>query len=256
VVVITGGIDLSVTSAIALASTCGGLLLSADRHASPNVALGIAAMIAVGLGIGALNGVAVSLLRMPPFIVTLAAMTFFSGYAVWLTKSMNVHHLAPGFVAIGKQVWTALLVAGGAAAAAHFVLRSTLLGSWVYAVGSNVRTARVSGVPVAAVLVAAYAMSGLAGALASILYTGRLETGSPVMGQRVLLDVIGAVAIGGTSLFGGKGKIAWTLYGVLFMALMDNSLNLLGLSNFEILVAKGMVILGAALLDAARRRYA
>jgi ribose transport system permease protein len=256
IVVITGGIDLSVTSVIALASTCGGLLLSSDRTASPSAVLGIAAMVAIGLAVGALNGAAVALLRMPPFVVTLAGMMFFGGYAVWLTKSINIHHLAPAFVEIGKQAWMALILAGGAALAAHLLLRRTLLGRWLYAVGSNARTSRVSGIPVPAVLVAAYAISGLSGALASILYTSRLETGSPVMGQRVLLDVIGAVVIGGTSLFGGKGKITWTLYGVLFMALIDNSLNLLGLSNFGILIAKGLLILGAALLDAARSRYA
>jgi ribose/xylose/arabinose/galactoside ABC-type transport system permease subunit len=256
VVVITGGIDLSVTSVIALASTCGGLLMSADRQFGAGAPAGIAAMIAIGIAVGLLNGAAVSLLRMPPFIVTMAAMTFFGGYAVWLTKSMNVYHLPAGFVAIGNQVWTALLVAGGAAVAGHLMLRRSLLGRWLYAVGSNARTSRVSGVPVAWVIVAAYAVSGLCGSLASVLYTGRLETGSPVMGQRVLLDVIGAVVIGGTSLFGGKGKIAWTVYGVVFMALMDNSLNLMGLSNFGILIAKGLLILAAALLDAARNRYA
>jgi ribose transport system permease protein len=256
IVVITGGIDLSVTSVIALASTCGGLLLSSDRTASPSAVLGIGAMVAIGLAVGALNGAAVALLRMPPFVVTLAGMMFFGGYAVWLTKSINIHHLAPAFVEIGKQAWMALILAGGAALGAHLLLRRTLLGRWLYAVGSNARTSRVSGIPVAAVLVGAYAISGLSGALASILYTSRLETGSPVMGQRVLLDVIGAVVIGGTSLFGGRGKITWTLYGVLFMALIDNSLNLLGLSNFGILIAKGLLILGAALLDAARSRYA
>jgi ribose/xylose/arabinose/galactoside ABC-type transport system permease subunit len=256
VVVITGGIDLSVTAVIALASTCGGLLLTFDRHASPSALAGAAAMIAIGLAIGVVNGAAIAWLRMPPFVVTMAGMIFFGGLAIWLTRSANVHHLAPAFLAVGNQLWSALLLAGGAAVAAHLVLSRTLLGRWLYAVGSNARAARVSGVPVAAVLIAAYAVSGLSGALASILYTSRLETGSPVMGQRVLLDVIGAVIIGGSSLFGGKGKIPWTVYGVLFMALMDNSLNLLGLSNFQILIAKGLLILGAALLDAARSRYA
>jgi ribose transport system permease protein len=212
-------------------------------------------MLGIGLAIGALNGAAVALLRMPPFLVTMAAMMFFGGFAVWLTRSTNVQHLAPGFLAIGKQIWTAALLAVGAAAAGHLLLRRTLAGEWIYAVGSNAKTARVSGVPVAAVVIAAYAVSGLSGAVGSILYTSRLETGSPVMGQRILLDVIGSVVIGGTSLFGGKGGIVWTLNGVLFMALLDNSLNLLGLSNFGVLIAKGLLILGAALLDAARSRH-
>ena len=92
-------------------------------------------------------------------------------------------------------------------------------------------------------------------AISSILYTGRLETGTPVLGQRILLDIIGATVIGGTSLFGGKGKIVWTLFGVLFLKLIDNSLNLLNLSIFSITMVKGGVILFAALMDALRNRF-
>ena len=92
-------------------------------------------------------------------------------------------------------------------------------------------------------------------AAASVLYTGRLETGSPVLGQRILLDVIGATVLGGTSLFGGKGRVSWTFFGVLFLSLLDNALNLLGLSHFTIMMVKGGVILLAALLDTARTRW-
>ena len=90
--------------------------------------------------------------------------------------------------------------------------------------------------------------------IASILYTGRLETGSPVLGQRILLDIIGAAVIGGVSLFGGKGKVIWTLFGVLFLSVIDKSLQLLGLSQFWVLVIKGGVILAAAIADATRHR--
>jgi ribose/xylose/arabinose/galactoside ABC-type transport system permease subunit len=136
------------------------------------------------------------------------------------------------------------------------MLERTWLGRWLEAVGSDARAARVSGVPVAGVTVAAYVLSGVTGAIGSILYTGRLETGSPVMGQRILLDVIGAVVIGGNSLSGGRGRVVWTIYGVVFMTAIDNSLNLLGLSNFGVLMVKGSLIAGAALLDAARNRHA
>jgi ribose transport system permease protein len=91
--------------------------------------------------------------------------------------------------------------------------------------------------------------------VASVLYTGQGETGSPVLGQRILLDIIGATVIGGTSLFGGKGKIVWTLFGVLFLKLIDNSLNLLNLSIFSITMVKGAVILFAAVMDALRNRW-
>jgi len=107
---------------------------------------------------------------------------------------------------------------------------------------------------VAGVTVSAYVASGVLAALASVIYTGQAETGSPVMGQRILLDIIGATVIGGTSLFGGKGKVLWTFFGVLFIKLMDNSLNLLDLSYFSIMMVKGGVILFAALMDSMRNQ--
>ena len=111
-----------------------------------------------------------------------------------------------------------------------------------------------SGVPVNGVLVSAYVVSGLFAAVAAILYTGQAESGSPVLAQRLLLDIVGATVIGGTSLFGGRGSIAGTLCGVLFLKLIDNSLNLLDLSHFAIMMVKGAVILLAALVDTLRRR--
>jgi ribose/xylose/arabinose/galactoside ABC-type transport system permease subunit len=213
-------------------------------------------MLATGTAIGAANGIGVSVLRMPPFIVTLTAMMFFSGLAVWLTRSMNVSHLPGSFLALGKDTRIALLLCGGVATGAHLLLCHTVAGRWFYAAGSNPRTCRVSGIPVSAVVVWAYALSGFCAAVGSIVYTARLETGSPVMGQRILLDVIGAVVIGGTSLFGGRGRVLWTVFGVLFMSLIDNTLNLMGLTSFSVLIAKGAVILLAALMDAARSRYA
>ena len=117
------------------------------------------------------------------------------------------------------------------------------------------RTAYVSGVPVRTTVMAAFVLSGMLAALASIVYTARLQTGTPILGERILLDVIGAAVIGGTSLFGGKGKVIWTVFGVLFLVLIDTTLKLLGASLFVIYVIKGSVILAAALLDTLRTRY-
>ena len=123
-------------------------------------------------------------------------------------------------------------------------------------VGQNAIAARISGVPVNGVIIGAYAFSGFCAALASVLLMGRLETGSPVLGREILLDVIGATVVGGTSIFGGKGKVAWTFFGVLFLTVLDNALNLLNMSQFSITIAKGIVILLAAVLDATRQRFA
>jgi ribose/xylose/arabinose/galactoside ABC-type transport system permease subunit len=257
VVLITGGIDLSVTSVIGLASVAGASVISTDAGllAGSPVAIpaAIGTMVLIGATVGAFNGAAVTQLRMPPFIVTLTTMMFFSGLAVWATRSRPIYNLPAAFNALGKGVWL-LVIAATVAVAAHVLLSRALAGRWIYAVGINARASRISGVPVDGVIVFAYALSGACAGIASVLYTARLETGSPVLGQRILLDVIGATVIGGTSLFGGKGKILWTVFGVALICVIDNTLNMLGLSYFVVMMVKGGVILGAALLDAVRTR--
>jgi ribose/xylose/arabinose/galactoside ABC-type transport system permease subunit len=209
----------------------------------------------LGGGLGACNGAAVTWLRMPPFIVTLTTMMFFSGVAIWVTQSRNIGNLPAHFNALGARVELALGLTLAVAGIAHVLLSRSLLGRWLYAVGHNSKAALISGAPVSGITMGAYVLSGVCAALASILYTGRLETGSPVLGQRMLLDVIGATVIGGTSLYGGHGKVLWTLFGALFLTLLDNSLNLLNLSYFTIMMAKGAVILLAAVIDTARRHW-
>ena len=258
VVLIGGGIDLSVTSIIALCSITGAAVLNGDHGwlAGNPLALpaGIAATLLTGALIGGFNGLAITWFRMPPFIVTLTSMMFFSGLAIWLTQSKNIGNLPPTFNAIGSRLWIAFPATLLLGCGAHFLLSRTIGGRWLYAAGHNARAARISGVPVQGVLVVSYVVSGLCAALASILYTGQAESGSPILGQKLLLDIIGATVLGGTSLFGGKGKIVCTLFGVLFIKLIDNSLNLLDLSYFTIMMVKGGVILFAAFLDALRNK--
>ena len=258
IVLITGGIDLSVTSIIALTSVTGAAVMSGDHGwlaGSPlAVPAGILAMLAVGALVGVFNGVAVTQFKMPPFIVTLTSMMFFSGLAIWLTKSKNIGSLPAVFNAIGGKTGLAFTVAAMLGLAAHAMLSRSLWGRWLYAVGHNARAADISGVPVNGVIVSAYVVSGVFAAVASVLYTGQAESGSPVLAQRLLLDIVGATVIGGTSLFGGRGKLLWTLFGVLFLKLIDNSLNLLDLSYFTIMMVKGAVILFAAVMDSARTR--
>lgn len=258
IVLITGGIDLSLSSTIALCSITGAAVMSADQGALANHALavpvGLAAMLAVGACVGLVNGLSVARLKMPPFIVTLTTMMFFSGLAIWLTRSRNIGSLPSTFNAIGGKAVPCLVVALLAGAAAHLLLSRTLLGRWLYAIGHNSRAARISGVPVEGVTIAAYVLSGLLAAVASILYTGQAESGSPVLAQRLLLDIVAATVIGGSSLFGGRGKIVGTLFGAVFIKLIDNSLNLLDLSYFTIMIVKGGVILLASFVDSWRTK--
>jgi len=263
VVLITGGIDLSVIAIIPMASVLGAWIMTDDGGvlaghpwAAP---VAIICMLAVGTLLGIINGSLITVFSMPPFIVTLATQMFFVGLAVWLVQSENIYPLPKAFNLIGSGrvfgVPYALIVTGPVVLAAHFLLTRTLMGKWLYAVGHNIKAALICGVPTRSVVIFAYAFSGFCAAGAAILYTARLETGSPAHGREILLDVIGAVVIGGTSLFGGKGKIPWTVFGVLLIILIDNSLNMLGLSHFSIMMVKGGVILLAALIDAVRNRW-
>ena len=253
VVLVTGGIDLSVTSIMALTSIAGAAVMGGDHGwlaGSPlAVPVAILAMLVVGALVGLCNGVAITQFKMPPFIVTLTSMMFFSGLAIWLTKSKNIGNLPAAFNAIGGKTGLAFAAAAMLGLAAHLMLSRSLWGRWLYAVGHNARASFISGVPVSRVIISAYVVSGVCAAVAAVLYTGQAESGSPVLAQRLMLDIVGATVIGGTSLFGGRGKILWTLFGVLFLKLIDNSLNLLDLSYFTIMMVKGAVILFAALMD-------
>ncbi|RYD32046.1 MAG: ABC transporter permease [Verrucomicrobiaceae bacterium] len=257
VVLIGGGIDLSATAIIALASVAGSKIMTlsggwmAAHPAAVPVAVG--AMLLAGFLTGLTNGIAIAWLRMSAFIVTLTSLMGVSGLTVWFTDSKNIAELPAGFLSLGQRLPPALGIAAGALALTHLMLTRSIYGRWIHAVGHNAATARVSGVPVPLITALSYAVSGLSAGAAAILLTGRLETGSPVLGQTLMLDIIGAAVIGGTSLFGGRGNVLWTVSGVLFLTLLDNALNLRGLSHFVIMMIKGAVILLAAGLDVVRR---
>lgn len=158
-VLISGGIDLSATSTIALTSVFGGMIMNSSNgwfashpFAAP---LAIVLMLLLGAVIGGFNGLSVTKLRMPAFMVTLTTMMFLSGLAIWLTKSKNISGLPATFTALGNRLWLVLLIAVGLSAVAHVMLTRSLFGHWLRAVGYNSRTARVSGVPVDGVVIAA-----------------------------------------------------------------------------------------------------
>jgi ribose/xylose/arabinose/galactoside ABC-type transport system permease subunit len=263
-VLMVAQIDLSATSIMAMGCVVGASIMTDQGGylggtSAPVVA--ILAMVAVGVLIGVLNGVCTIVFDMPSFLVTLTTMMFFSGAAVWYTAAhtssgSSIGSLPPAFIEIGyggvAGIPYAAIITVALAIIVHLVLTRTVFGRWVLAVGLNPRAAAISGVPVRAVVVSCFALSGLFSAFAAIIYTARLEAGTPILGQRILLDVIGAAVIGGVSLFGGKGTVVGVLAGVLFLSVVDNGLQLLGLSLSSVYAIKGGVILVAAVTDAIR----
>lgn len=262
-VLVAGGIDLSAPALVGLASVAGGLVMSGDvgllgRHDAAMPAA-LLAMIATGTIAGAFNGLCVARLGMPAFMVTLTMAMGAAGLSVWMTQTVartdTLYNLPEPFLAIGRPAGSALAIALAATLAAHVLLSRTLAGRWMHAIGHNARAALVAGVPTARIIVMTYALSGLFAGLAALVITARLETASPSHGRQLLLDVIGAAVIGGTSLSGGVGSIAGTAAGVLFLAVLGNGLTLLNLSDFVITIVKGLVILAAALIDRWRRHW-
>lgn len=255
--------------------TENGGFLSGSSYA---VAAAIALMLVVGTLIGFLNGFFVAHFRMPAFMVTLVALMLFSSAGIWLTQSQNIINLPPQFTQLGAGdivsfyfgekiepeikrrdilpfVTYPMLISLALLVFAHLLLSRTVFGRYVYAIGTNMKAALVSGVPVKRVIVLVFMFSGFCAGVAAILYSARLQGGRPTIGAgAVLLDIIGATVIGGTSLAGGKGKVTWTFIGVVFFVLLGNTLNYMRLSAFHIDVVKGIIILAAASLDMLRNR--
>jgi len=257
-VMISAGIDLSGTAIMAVASIWGAQLMQPGLTPLPAgpwlVPLVVVAMPCIGGAFGAANGALISWGRIPPFLATLISMVFLYGLAAWWTRSASIGNLPTEFIALGSQPWIVFPVAATIAILVDRILRRTLYGRWLYALGSNPETAWVSGVAVQQTVFVTYAGAGFLAGTAAILFTAQLETGSPVLGKNLMLDVIGAVVIGGTSLFGGVGRVSWTVGGVLFLVLLENILSLHNLSHFVVMMAKGALILAACLLDSLRRQ--
>jgi ribose transport system permease protein len=248
-VILTAGIDLSVGSVVALSGVlCADLLV---RGAPLPVAVG--AGLLVGLVTGAVNGAAVTLLRVPAFIATLATMLIVRGLAYKYTDARTISGLPAGFAVLSNGAVTAAAV-GVIFLLSWFALTRTPFGRHVYAVGGNESAAWLSGIRVARVRLAVYAVCGLAAGLAGVLVASRLNAGYPRAGEYYELDAIAAVVVGGTSLFGGSGSVWSALAGAFFIGILNNGLNLYRVSPYEQLIVKGVVLLAAASLDRWRSR--
>ena len=254
-VILSGGIDLSVGSIVALSGVVLGTMLHFNQ---PPLIVALIAALAAGIGCGLLNGVLVSIGRLPPFIATLGMMSVARGAALVFTEGRPVSGFDEGFrwIATGSIgfVPAPVLVMIVVYAAAHFVLTRTTFGRYVYAIGGNEEATRLSGVAVRFHKTAVYCVSGLMSAVAAIVLTARLNSAQPVAGMMYELDAIAAVVIGGTSLMGGEGSLGGTLVGALIMGVLRNGLNLLGVSSFLQQIVIGAVIVGAVLVDTILKR--
>lgn len=252
-VILTGGIDLSVGSVMALSGTLAAGLLVAGA----NGAAALAAGIGVGVALGAANGLFVAFAGMPPIIVTLATMGIARGLALIYTGGYPIDGLPDWvrFFGSGKVlgVQMPMLTMLAVYALAWLMLERMPFGRYVYAIGGNEHATRLSGVRVSRVKLAVYTFAGLTSALAALVLTGRLMSGQPNAGGGFELDAIAAVVMGGTSIAGGRGSIVGTLVGALLLGVLNNGLNMIGVNPYVQNVIKGAIILLAIYIGRERR---
>jgi ribose transport system permease protein len=257
-IIVSGGIDLSVGSVVALASVVGASSLL--KGYSPAIAIGLT--IGVGALVGLINGLIIAGFRMMPFIVTLGMMGVARGVAKWLAGNQTVNapespvnnlmkmfdpdHLFP----LPLGVWIAILLAVVMAV----VMLRTIFGRYVFAIGSNEATARLCGIRVPLMKVAIYTLAGLFFGLAGLMQLSRLTQGDPTVAIGLELDIIAAVVIGGASLSGGTGSISGSMIGALIMAVLRNGSNQMGWRNYVQEIIIGVVIILAVGLDKFRQR--
>ena len=253
-VIVSGGIDLSVGSILAFSGVVGTMTMLSGG----SVPLGVAAGIVAGTLWGCANGLMISTLRLPPFIVTLGTLGIVRGLTLVISGGLPVVGLPKehGFLGegtIGPAPFV-LVILLFCAVITHFALRSTKLGRYTYAIGSNEAAAIYAGIPVRRYKVAIYAICGMLTGLAGMIETSRLMTGQPTAGVSYELQVIAAVVIGGGSLTGGEGTVIGTLIGAFIMGLLSNGSDLLGVNPYWQQVIIGAVIILAVALDEARKR--
>lgn len=255
-VIITAGIDLSVGSIVAVTSVTTALLLNSGM-AVPFVIL---IALAIGLACGLMNGIGIAYAQIPPFIMTLGSMVMLRGLALTVAdgRPVDVHGAPEIFAMIGRgsmlgipvPVWIfafVVLLFG-------FLYRYTQFGRNIFAVGSNVEAARLSGVNVPVIKLAVYTISGILASVTSVIFVSRLTVGEPTAGTGLELEAIAISVIGGTSLFGGQGGVAGTVIGAAILAILANIMNLVGISPFTQQMVKGAIIILAVSFEILRRR--
>ena len=255
-VILTGGIDLSVGSILAISGAIAAGSLKGGVGFLPVLLL----TLAVGVGCGLANGVLITMGRITPFVVTLGMMSIARGLTLIYTKGYPISGFSGPFRFIGGGdifgIPFPIVVFIITVVVAWLILTQTRLGRYTYAIGGNEETVKLSGINASFYKTIVYMISGLAAAVSALILTSRINSAEPVSGTGYELDVIAAVVIGGTSLMGGRGSVWGTLVGALMIGVINNGMNLLGISAYFQLVVKGVIIIGAVLLDRLRQEQA
>ena len=255
-VLLNGSIDFSITGVLPFASITGAYIMRSEGNPYVLIFLAIIVMLSIGVGIGLLNGVAVSRFRMPSFITTMAVQLCFSGLALLVTQSATIGGIPNQFTRIAQgyigYVPVAAIIAILIVIIFQHLLSNTLLGRRIIAVGTNQHTSLISGINVKKTITTVFVICGFLAAMSSILTTSRMGAGMPGMGQESFMNVIVAVVIGGTSIFGGRGTCVGTAFGAVFVIMLNNCMNLIGINWFVINIFKGCLVLFAAYIYALR----
>jgi ribose/xylose/arabinose/galactoside ABC-type transport system permease subunit len=255
--VLNGGLDFSSTSVLALSSVIGAYImaLSPIHGSGLSIFLAIVVMVILGSIVGVINGFAVVKLKMPSFIATLSTQLVFSGLAVLsasrVTSTASIIGIPPVFYMLGGvgSIWPPIVIAAGVFAFTDWLLSKTYFGRSVIMVGTNPKASYISGINFKRVIFILFLLSGAYAGIQSIILTARNQSGLASLGDRMYIDIMASIIIGGTSIFGGYGGAKNTLYGVLFVVLISNVMNLLGLDWYVTFTVKGLLIVVAALVD-------
>jgi len=252
-VILTGGIDLSVGSILAFSGAVAASCLASGQSMIVTVIL----TLIIGAGVGLLNGIIISKGKLQPFIATLATMTILRGATLVFTDGKPISiGTSEGAIAFGKigggtmlGIPTPVVIMILVFLICYYILHQTKIGRYTYALGGNEEATKLSGLNTDKIKIFVYTISGILSAIAGIIITARLFSAQPNAGSGYELDAIAAVVLGGTRLAGGKGKISGTIIGALIIGILSNALNLLNVSSYFQMIAKGVVILIAVLLD-------
>ncbi|WP_330646880.1 ABC transporter permease (plasmid) [Thioclava litoralis] len=256
-VILTAGIDLSIGAILALSGAVAASLVTGSAPMNP--VLAVLAGTATGMACGALNGVLIARFAVPAFVVTLGMLSVARGATLLYSGGRPVANLSGEFRWLGQGVVAGIpvpvILFAIVFAIAAFVLRYTVYGRRIYAVGGNPKSARTSGINPARIVFSVYVIMGALAGLAGVMLTARTTAALPQAGLGYELDAIAAVVIGGTSLTGGVGRIGYTLIGVLMIGVISNGLDLLGVSSYYQQIIKGSIIVLSVMIDRSRSRH-